>query len=89
MKDERGLYYHPFPQNKKVRMYVRETGGGTCFRLWNEGDPQLWKDHGWIPYDAIRQASAIYGYKNDFNPNNAYDIDIARALIEESRSEGI
>jgi hypothetical protein len=84
MKDDKGLYYHPFPQNKKVRMYVRETGEGVCFRLWNSDDPKLWEEHGWIPYDAIRQASAIYKGA-DFNPTQAYDIEAARTLLRDNR----
>ena len=83
MKDDLGKYYYPFPQNKKVRMYVREEAGNVCFRLWNADDPQLWEDHGWIPYEAIKQAQAMYEQKNDFNPNQAYDLEIARALLKE------
>ncbi|QTA92452.1 hypothetical protein [Desulfonema magnum] len=83
MKDERGLYYHPFPQNTHVRMYVRETGEGTCFRLWNSDDPNLWEEHGWVSYDAIRQASAMYKGEG-FNPNEAYDIEVARELLRKT-----
>ena len=83
MKDELGKYYHPFPQNKKVRMYVQEEEGNISFRLWNADDPKLWDDHGWIPYEAIKQAAAMYDQKNDFNPNKAYDLDIAKALLKE------
>ena len=83
MKDELGKYYHPFPQNKKVRMYVQEEEGDISFRLWNADDPKLWDDHGWVPYEAIKQAAAMYEQKNDFNPNRAYDLDIAKALLKE------
>ena len=83
MKDELGKYYHPFPQNKKVRMYVQEEEGDISFRLWNADDPQLYDDHGWIPYEAIKQAAAMYEQKNDFNPNEAYDLEIAKALLKE------
>jgi len=89
MKDDNGLYYYPFPHNIQVRMYVRETGGGICFRLWNKNDPQMWEQHGWVPHDVIRQASTVYAYKNDFNPNNAYDIETAGILIEEDRHAGV
>jgi hypothetical protein len=27
MKDKVGIYYYPFPENKRVRMYVREKAG--------------------------------------------------------------
>jgi hypothetical protein len=82
MKDELGLYYYPFPQNTRVRMYVREAEGSVLFRLWNADDPKLWEEHGWVPYDAIRQAEAMYAGK-DFDPRYAYDIEVARALIKE------
>ena len=83
MKDDRGKYYYPFPQNKKVRMYVQEEGGNVYFRLWNSDDIKLWDDHGWIPYEAIQQAQAMYEQKNDFNPNKAYDLETAKAVLKE------
>ena len=82
MKDKRGLYYYPFPQNKRVRMYVRQESDNIEFRLWNQDDPKLWQEHGWVPYDAIVQAEKIYN-GGIFNPNQAYDIKIAQALIKE------
>lgn len=82
MKDKRGLYYYPFPQNKRVRMYVRQEAGNIEFRLWNQDDPKLWQEHGWVPYDTIVQAAKIYNGGN-FNPNQAYDIEIAQALIKD------
>ena len=83
MKDDWGKYYYPFPQNKKVRMYVQEEGGSVYFRLWNSDDIQLWDDHGWVPYEAIQQAQAMYEQKNDFNPNQAYDLETAKAVLKE------
>jgi hypothetical protein len=83
MKDERGHYYYPFPQNKKVRMYVREEEGSVYFRLWNSDDIQLWDDHGWVPYEAIQQAQTMYDQKNEFNPNQAYDLETAKAALKE------
>lgn len=80
MKDERGLYYYPFPQNRRVRMYVRVVDDTIGFRLWNEDDPELWLQHGWVPYGAIQQASALYK-GGDFDPNQAYDIEIAKELL--------
>jgi hypothetical protein len=84
MEDDKGLYYYPFPANKHVRMYVRETGNGIEFRMWNGDDPELWEAHGWVPYDAIAQASAMY--KGRFDPRKAYDIDLARSLIMDARA---
>ncbi|MBW1840914.1 MAG: hypothetical protein JRF27_03365 [Deltaproteobacteria bacterium] len=83
MKDDRGLYYYPFPYNKRVRMYVCKREGEVCFRLWNADDAQLWEQHGWIPYDAIKQATGMYAQKKDFDPDIAYDLEIAQALIKE------
>jgi len=82
MRDNLGLYYYPFPQNKKVRMYVRAAGDEPEFRLWNQDDPQMWEAHGWVPYSAIVQARAIYK-GGAFDPNKAYDVDAAQALIKE------
>jgi len=83
MKDKRGLYYYPFPQNKNTRMYVREKEGAVWFRLWNADDPKLWEEHGWVPYDAIKQAEALYD-GNAFDPAKAYDLQTAEALIREN-----
>ena len=82
MKDDRGLYYFPFPDNKRVRMYVRDLGADVCFRMWNADDPELWKQHGWVPHKAIRQAAGMYR-KGPFDPDQAYDIDLGRALLGE------
>ena len=84
MKDQRGIYYYPFPQNKKVRMYVQEEGEMIFFRLWNSDDPQLWEAHGWIPYEAIKQAQEMYQQKSDFDPKQAYNLEVAKAVLKES-----
>ncbi|NVL90715.1 MAG: hypothetical protein HWN69_06950 [Desulfobacterales bacterium] len=83
MKDKKGLYYYPFPQNKRVRMYVREAEGTVWFRLWNADDPELWEEHGWVPYGAIKQAAAM-SRRDNFDPNQAYDIQMAEVLLKES-----
>lgn len=82
MKDKLGFYYYPFPQNKRVRMYVRKKGSEICFRLWNPDDPKLWEEHGWVPYGAIKQAAGIYR-GDGFDPHKAYDIEIAKTLVKE------
>ncbi len=89
MKDDRGLYYYPFPSNKKARMYVRELDGDICFRLWNSDDPELWVAHGWTPYEAIKQAAAMYKEQGqgDFDPKSAYDMKMARALLTEDSGD--
>ena len=83
MKDNNGHYYYPFPDNKRVRMYVKEEKNTIYFRLWNSDDEMLWKEHGWVPYDAIKRAAAMY-QKNNFNPTQAYDLSIAKAILKES-----
>ena len=85
MKDDRGLYYYPFPNNRQIRMYIREAGGTVEFRMWNQQDPEMWKEHGWVPYEAIRQATEMY--KGSFDPEKAYDLDIARTLIADNRGQ--
>jgi hypothetical protein len=81
MKDDRGLYYYPNPLKKNFRMYVKEVDGEINFRMWNSEDPELWAEHGWVPYSAIKQASEIYQGGN-FDPKYAYDIELARALLK-------
>ncbi len=86
MKDKNGLFYYPFPENKRVRMYVKRQKGSIFFRLWNADDQTLWKEHGWVPYEAIRQASAMFT-GNAFDPNRAYDRVIAEAVLKEAETE--
>lgn len=84
MKDARGLYYFPYPSNKIARMYVRMVDGEICFRLYKSDDSKMWEEHEWVPYDAILQAAAMYKNKSKsgFDPVEAYDINIAKALLK-------
>ncbi|MDY6792285.1 MAG: hypothetical protein SWH54_13575 [Thermodesulfobacteriota bacterium] len=82
MKDERGFYYYPNLQNKKVRTYVRKIKGEVFFRLLNSDDPGLWEEHGWLPYEAIKQAAALNKNK-DFDSKQVYDINMAKVLLDE------
>ena len=84
MKDKKGLYYYPFPQNKRVRMYVRAADGDILFRLWNADDPELWEEHGWVPYSAVKQAAALHKH-GSFDAKQAYDIEVATLLIKEDK----
>jgi len=84
VKDEQGTYYFPFPQNRQVRMYVREDQETVWFRLWSQSDPTLWDDHGWLPWEAIEQAMALRRPKG-FDPKTAYDVQVARAVLKETR----
>ena len=85
MKDSVGIYYYPMPENKRVRMYVREKNEDVEFRMKNEHDPSVWNDHGWVPYAAIQQAQVLYEKRGRFDPKRAYDIQIARVLIRDGR----
>lgn len=85
MKDNTGVYYYPFPQNKKVRMYVRQKGDDIEFRMKNDDDPKMWTEHGWVSYAAIVQAKILYEKKGGFDPGKAYDISAAKELIKEHR----
>ncbi len=87
MKDAKGLYYFPYPSNKKVRMYVRRVDDEICFRLYQADEKKMWDEHGWVPHDAIIQAVEIYEKKsaNGFDPTEAYNIDIAKELLKEDR----
>lgn len=84
MKDNNGFYYYPFPENKRVRMYVKEEQNTIYFRLWNSDDTMLWQEHGWIPYEAVRQATEIYDNQSGFDPAKTYDLNIAKAVLKES-----
>jgi len=86
MKDDKGLFYYPFPDNRRARMYVREAEGAIWFRLWNADDPKIWEEHGWVPYGAIQQAIAVYK-GGGFDPRRAYDINVAEMLLKEIRAE--
>jgi hypothetical protein len=61
---------------------VRQAEGTFWFRLYNTSDPSLWELHGWVPWEAIQQAAAMYR-GNALDPLQAYDLDLARALMEE------
>ncbi len=82
MQDKIGSYYYPFPENKSVRMYVRKKGNDIEFRMKNDDDPKMWTEHKWITYDAVLQAKALYGSRNKFDPDRAYDIAAAKELLQ-------
>lgn len=82
MKDDKGLYYYPFPENKQVRMYVKEEDGQVWFRLWNQKDATLWDDHGWWPWAAVKKAIEIYDGKG-FDPKKAYDLHVAKMILKD------
>lgn len=87
MQDDKGPFYYPFPENKKVRMYVKDEAGEVWFRLWNRDDDKLWDDHGWVPWGAIQKAQEMYANakKSGFDPKAAYDLEVAKLMLKESK----
>lgn len=85
MQDDRGCYYYPFPNDKKIRMYVRKEAGQIEFRLWNNEDDLIWEKHKWIPMEAIRQAAAMYGEEKP-DPLKLYDLQVAEAVLRDAES---
>ncbi|ACV67559.1 hypothetical protein [Desulfohalobium retbaense] len=80
MQDFRGTYYFPVPNNRQVKMYVRDHDGVIQFRLCNEQEPDVWQRHGWLSYEDVRQASQMYeGELKD--PLQFYDFEIAKHLL--------
>ena len=84
MKDDIGHYYYPNPANKKIRVYVQKQNQDIFFRLWNQDDPQLFEEHGWVPYEAILAAAQMYEGKT-LDPKKTYDINLAKALLKEKK----
>ncbi|MFH1985011.1 MAG: hypothetical protein ABIL58_24480 [Pseudomonadota bacterium] len=84
MEDQRGRFYYPYPQNHRIRMYVRKVDADICFRLWDANDATLWDTHGWVPFTAIKQAMTLYQGKG-FDPATAYDIRVAAAVLSDDR----
>ena len=85
MKDERGVYYYPVLGNKNLRMYIRLGMDDMEFRLWDANDPELWEEHGWVPWQAILQAAELYkeeGRKGK-PPLHLYDMEIAIRLMKD------
>lgn len=83
MKDDNGLYYYPNPGNKKIKMYVHQENDEIWFRMMKADDPKMWDEHGWVPYDAVVEASKL-AENRQFNPLLVYDIHVARELIREA-----
>jgi len=86
MKDKLGLYYYPFPDNRRVRMYVHEIQDKICFKFWNADAPEIWDKQRWVAYDEIVKATAAYKDKKR-NPIEAYDVEVAKNLIKEDKEE--
>lgn len=90
MKDERGFYYNPDPANRAVRAYVRKGADGEIeFRLWEKEHPEVWEQHGWLPFSVIEQANELYRKERnpDANPLQLYDLNVAQALLRQTRED--
>ncbi len=82
MKDQLGLYYYPAPENHRIRMYVRERFATVEFRMWNADYPEVWERHGWIPFEDIQAAAALYKEKGrGTDPMLLYDLNVAKRLV--------
>lgn len=86
MKDNRGIYYYPYPANNRVKMYVRDNNGVIEFRLHNEDDPKLYEEHGWITYEIAKQAAAMYEGKGLRNPLKLYDFEAAEYALANQKT---
>ena len=86
MRDQRGIFYYPVPGQKNLRMYVRLTSREVEFRAFDDKDPSLWEEHGWVPYSAILEARSLHreeGLKGAF-PAHLYDIEVAIRLLRDA-----
>lgn len=85
MKDNRGIYYYPNPQYRRVKMYIRLAADGQIeFRMDNVDEPQIWDRHGWVPLEAVRQAAVRFReLGRGADPMTLYDENVARALLRE------
>ncbi|WP_027183642.1 hypothetical protein [Desulfovibrio inopinatus] len=85
MKDQRGHYYYPAPQNRKVKMYVRRQFDQIEFRLHNDDYPEVWEKHNWVPYDEIKSAAEKYKERGrNADPLQLYDLDVASRLLNDA-----
>ncbi len=85
MKDDRGLYYFPYPSNKRIKMYVRLGADDVEFRPWDDDDPNLWDEHGWAPFRAILAAAELAKKEGAGNgpPMEMYDVQVAIRLLKD------
>ena len=87
MQDTFGVYYYPVPGHKSIRMYVRKNQEVIEFRLHNDKDPQLWAEHGWLSYEAVRQAAQMYNQRNGTDPLKLYDFDVALHVLNNAQDD--
>ena len=88
MQDKDGIFYYPYPENKRIRMYVREQGGTIEFRLSNIDHPEIWERHGWLDMDIIKRSAKMYEERGSkVDPTKIYDLETARYLLKEARKK--
>lgn len=85
MQDKDGIFYYPYPQNKRIRMYVRERDNNIEFRLSNSDHPEIWERHGWLDMDIIKRGAQMFADRGTkVDPVKIYDLDTARFLLKEA-----
>jgi len=88
VQDKDGIYYYPYPENKRIRMYVREQDGNIEFRLSNTDHPEIWERHGWLDLDIIRRGAKMLEERGSkVDPTNIYDLETAHYLLKEARKK--
>lgn len=89
MQDKDGIFYYPNPQNKRIRMYVREVNGSIEFRLSNADHPEVWERHGWLDMDIVRRGAKMFQNERDAktDPMKLYDVEMARYLLKEAKKK--
>jgi len=90
VQDRDGVFYYPNPQNKRIRMYVREQDGSVEFRLSNADRPEVWERHGWLDMDIIKRGARMFQDERNAkaDPTKLYDVDMARYLLKEAKKKG-
>ena len=89
MQDKDGIFYYPNPQNKRIRMYVRELNGSIEFRLSNADHPEVWERHGWLDMDIVKRGAKMFQNERDpkSDPTKLYDVEMARYLLKEAKKK--
>lgn len=90
MQDKDGVFYYPNPQNKRIRMYVREQDGSVEFRLSNADHLEVWERHGWLDMDIIKRGAKMFQDERNAkaDPTKFYDVEMARYLLKEAKKKG-
>lgn len=89
MQDKNGIFYYPYPHNKRIRMYVREENGTVEFRLANADHPEIWERHGWLDMDLIKRGAQMFKAERDpkTDPTAIYDLQTAAYLLKEAKKK--